>query len=540
MNKYFYTIGALGVAALLIVFASSLEVSAAHVVIDSNLSVSPVVVSFETAFPGEIFYKPIDIDLSDQFLSSSIHNDVEYRILQKPKPRRDDPAERAYCAEHSTDYTRCYPSLCPFLSKTPDGEPANDIGVPAFHDPDAPSSVAMGRLAKSDNDVRDRWIIDLHTPCFRGECDQASNLPLEYQLDPQFKGEVFGCDLVIEITDISYNQCIEERIPVVGGDGVDPTPLHVDSYSDLGTCNFATNKDVIVDGAVVFPTNCPNGAKIQTPALRVTSIGSITYNKGDGLLKLISTQKGITIEGPVTSIAKDPIQIKSAAGVVIEKTLIRNSNNNGDVFIESASNILIASSTVANGKLPPADVSGDELKIVCATAGCKIQILDSILRTRTLDIGAKDDVIMRGTWIDGRDPRGDYKVVSEFGSIDASAGTCRRPNKITNGTEGSLNFSALAEDVILDDIYIRVPEFIKATAGNIVSMIRADISNDFAKRGDIIVTAGGGTNDIRIQDARIVDDNLGTYNFARLNNDANPAVAARVAHHAIGIPLLDN
>ena len=142
--------------------------------------------------------------MSQNFIRSSIHDDVEYRILQKTKPREDSASERAYCAENPNDYERCYPSLCPYLSKEPDGQPANDTGVPAFHDPSAPTSIALGRLAKSENDTDDHWVIDLHSPCFRGQCDQRNEVPPEYQLDPSLNGELFGCDLVVEVTNVSY------------------------------------------------------------------------------------------------------------------------------------------------------------------------------------------------------------------------------------------------------------------------------------------------------------------------------------------------
>lgn len=205
-KKRIFAFTGLAIIALAVVLAGSIEVHATQVTIDVNLSVSPNIISFETVFPGEILFRPLDIALSSGFLQSSIHDDVEYRILQKPKPRIDSAVERSYCQENPTDYTRCYYSLCPYLSKTPDHAPENDTGVSAFHDPHASSSIAYGRLAKSDEDTSDNWVIDLHAPCFRGECDQTNSVPREYQLDPILNGEVFGCDLVVEVTHVSYFQ----------------------------------------------------------------------------------------------------------------------------------------------------------------------------------------------------------------------------------------------------------------------------------------------------------------------------------------------
>src|SRR3989344_6706737 len=185
---------------------STINVGATHVPITPILSVSPPFISFSTVFPGEVLFRPFTVDLSQAFINEPSLDDVEYRIVQKPKPRIDSDAERAYCQQNPTDYTRCYRSLCPYLSKEADLTPPNDTGLAAFHDPNAPSSVVTGYLAKSANDLSDTWTVDLHVPCFSGQCDQANGIPPEYQLDPALNGEVFGCDLVIEIEKLSYNE----------------------------------------------------------------------------------------------------------------------------------------------------------------------------------------------------------------------------------------------------------------------------------------------------------------------------------------------
>ena len=60
------------------------------------------------------------------------------------------------------------PVLCPFLSKTPDNSPDNDGSLAAFHGSitdwtmaDTLATQVVGRLAKSDNDIEDDWIIFL-------------------------------------------------------------------------------------------------------------------------------------------------------------------------------------------------------------------------------------------------------------------------------------------------------------------------------------------------------------------------------------------
>ncbi|MCK4520487.1 VWA domain-containing protein [Candidatus Parcubacteria bacterium] len=104
-----------------------------------------------------------------------------------------------------------YKNLCPYLSKLKkeidpdeyqmDTNIPDDIGVPSPH---GPGAIASGYMSKLYNDIRDGWDIDLVVPCFIGMCDQDYD-PAVYgpPLDPRLEGQDFGCDLWIEITDIS-------------------------------------------------------------------------------------------------------------------------------------------------------------------------------------------------------------------------------------------------------------------------------------------------------------------------------------------------
>ena len=134
--------------------------------------------------------------------------------MQKPKPHWPEPQEcgqqfinvheaRAYCHDNSEDLDCCYPSLCPYLSKTPkylDEEPYTDYGLPAFHDPSDPLSIAIGTIHKY-NDLLDEWTIDLDAPCFEGMCAQDWTHH-GYELPPELESHDFGCDLWVEVTDI--------------------------------------------------------------------------------------------------------------------------------------------------------------------------------------------------------------------------------------------------------------------------------------------------------------------------------------------------
>ena len=215
----------LGLATIAIVAVSASMFAAfeAHVInvtakIENALTVDTTPIEFGTVFPEEVLYSsPINMKLSDSFMSEDRVDDVEYIIRQKPKCISPDGTSYGKVTEDAdknficvdAGYTKL-PVLCPFLSKTPDNSPANDGSLAAFHGSitdwtmaDTLATQVIGRLAKSDNDIEDDWIINLHVPCFAGSCAQDYVVPADYELDPALEHEQFGCDLWIEVTGIS-------------------------------------------------------------------------------------------------------------------------------------------------------------------------------------------------------------------------------------------------------------------------------------------------------------------------------------------------
>ena len=207
----------------------------AHVInvtaqIENALSVIPDEIIFGTVFPQEEIDKNFKITLSSSFMDEERVDDVEYFIRQKPKPRPeaidevfngDVIAARHWCYNNHPEtegyYNNCYYNLCPYLSKHPDimGDNRNDGYLDAFHSMD---NDVNGRLAKSDEDTEDVWTVDLKVPCFEGHCDQGyeewvyginpSADPAAFVLDPSLEHEMFGCDLWVEVTDISRSNKI--------------------------------------------------------------------------------------------------------------------------------------------------------------------------------------------------------------------------------------------------------------------------------------------------------------------------------------------
>jgi len=212
----------------------------AHVVnvtatIENALYVHPASRVFGTVFPQEYLEQGVFVTFSQSFSDEDQTRvgNVDYKIVQKPKPLESFEQQvgvdeaRKWCHDNYPqspfdqddddweDYlNNCYPSLCPFLSKTPDNHPGpgNDIGVLPFHDPFATSSIAYGTIDKFSVDVGDTWTVDLAVPCFEEHCaqDWASFVdslnpfadPNEYKLPIELEHEVFGCDLWIEVTKI--------------------------------------------------------------------------------------------------------------------------------------------------------------------------------------------------------------------------------------------------------------------------------------------------------------------------------------------------
>ena len=195
----------------------------AHVInvtahIENALSVETTPIEFGTVFPQEYLEKQFTVNLSTSFMAEDRVDDVDYVIKQKPKPIWPIPREcelfsgeptieeaRAYCHDHPEDLDCCYLSLCPYLSKT-DGDPedVNDVGVPSYYqgtsctipNPD----YAVGRLAQSEQDTSDIWIVDLKVPPVKGYVGQdwPAGCPTVSE-----DSQDYGCDLWVEVTGIS-------------------------------------------------------------------------------------------------------------------------------------------------------------------------------------------------------------------------------------------------------------------------------------------------------------------------------------------------
>ena len=194
----------------------------AHVInvtahIENALRVHSDSYNFGTVFPQESFTGQgtytFEVGTSDSFCDSTQTRvlNIDYKIVRKPKPI--NPADHEYCYLHGNDtqkptdyYTRCYPTMCAGLSAHPVLPNPNDIGFDSFTNPE--TVFATGKLHKkvtlSDplpDNKNDTWELDLHVPCFLGQCAQDWTHQ-GYELDPTQEGKTFGCDYWVEVTNI--------------------------------------------------------------------------------------------------------------------------------------------------------------------------------------------------------------------------------------------------------------------------------------------------------------------------------------------------
>lgn len=241
--------------------------------------------SFGSVIPEEVLHKNLDIQLSQSFLDEARVDDVSYMIRQKPKcgvpipdtdpvqyssfvQVKDNPDGSFACPDGSV----MLPLLCSYLSKheLDDAGAPMPGGIDAFHGPltgwtltDTINYQVLGHLSKIEKDTSDTWDIDLHVPCYKGECAQDKVIPKEYEVDIQYKNQMFGCDLWIEVTDISYDNT---KLIVV---------KHVDNAN--GGTAVAGDFTMTINGINANPQSFPGA---ETPGITVpVTPGSYTVTE---------------------------------------------------------------------------------------------------------------------------------------------------------------------------------------------------------------------------------------------------------------------
>ncbi len=232
MKKLFFRTGlAAGTLGIVVAGAAAFSAFEAHVVnvtatIENATNISTTALTYGTVFPEEWLHQFVTLDLSSSFLAEDNVTGLDYHIRQKPKCsdgeghyeavvdvlNQDGKPVSFACPDNG--FTML-PLLCPFLSKHPvstQTDPIqNDGSLDSFHGPTstpdwtpavAASLQVEGHLVKQ-TDPSDTWDIDLHVPCFAGQCAQDNMVPPAYQIDPHLNHAQFGCDLWYEVSGVN-------------------------------------------------------------------------------------------------------------------------------------------------------------------------------------------------------------------------------------------------------------------------------------------------------------------------------------------------
>lgn len=323
-KKVLLTFAAVVAVAIGVVGMSAFE---AHIInvtahIENALAVNTTPISFGTVFPQEYFTnKTFTVGLSDSFLSASRADDVNYVIKQKPKCKATDPQNPIqfvplnYATHLCPEGYAQMLSLCEYLSKGPDQSPANDTGERSYFQGDhcldvpTPQDGAIGRLAKSENDLLDTWTVDLKVPPFAGYVaqDWPAGCPV-LQGDPE--GIDLGCDLWVEVTGISETE--EPVAPLVGA--------NLSLYQAPVTCDVTVDDD----GGDPALDTIPEGITAATPGQTVC-VAPGTYTDQVVIEKsLVLASTG----GPGLTFIDDGIII-NADNVTVKGFLVSSGNTEG-------------------------------------------------------------------------------------------------------------------------------------------------------------------------------------------------------------------
>lgn len=290
MKKFFAVFSVVAITIITIPLIAAFE---AHVInvfasIENSLTVASTHIDFGRVYPQMEVDKTFTVNLSDTFLTDPNVDDVDYIIRQKPKcaitSNNGKDVDLQFTATGHVvldpqgvatvdcgnpprplldgEEWGALPLLCRYLSKHKQvtESPENDTELAAFHDigyinnngtPGNPSddfwvwTEVGGRLAKSESDTADTWVLDLKTPCFDKHCAQdwdefvrrsnGTAVPANFIEPNTNEKKVYGCDLWIEVTRVGGNGSSKTFC----GDGIKQTPNETGTGGPLNDGNEA-------------------------------------------------------------------------------------------------------------------------------------------------------------------------------------------------------------------------------------------------------------------------------------------------------------
>lgn len=409
-KKIILGLAATGTALALLPLLAAFE---AHVInvtatIENALSVNTEPIRYGTVFPQEKLDKFLDVALSQSFRDEGRVDDVNYFIRQKPKcgiTSRDgqvldeastrsgepklDPSDQPFidCGQPPRQLTTGetwgpLPLLCPYLSKHPDLTPPNDGSLDAFHQIGQwvgrrwTWNDVKGHLAKSEQDIDDRWKIDLKVPCFEGYCAQdwddfvhsvnATATPSDYVQPIDNEHKVFGCDLWIEVFGVS--------LPGIGCNDKADVMLVLDRSGSIDSGELTT----LMNAAKAFvDALSPSAAGVHMGQSSFSTSGSLDTHLTDDVTTTIKANIDALVSGGSTNLG---------AGIDLAKTELDNPGDGHDrTDADSPDFMVVITDGAPNVGSPDGETAGKNAADAAKAAGVEIFVVGVGTTTSTAD-----------------------------------------------------------------------------------------------------------------------------------------------------------
>lgn len=195
-----------------------------HNIINVSAEVDPIAfmgpnAEFGIVFPSEIREKDFYVKAQDSYNGS-----ISYNLITRVKPRAVENA--AYCLNNPSDYAKCYPLLCDYLSI-----------ISTENEGDTKDNATL----LLPNDKIDSWKVVLNTPPINGSAGR------DFNGNPVESAGEYGCDMELVLRGTSN-----------GGSGGDDPPVvkakwEMDINKD-GNGKYMGSDDSVDPGAQFLPS----------------------------------------------------------------------------------------------------------------------------------------------------------------------------------------------------------------------------------------------------------------------------------------------
>lgn len=266
----------------------------------------------------------------------------------------------------------------------------------------------------------------------------------------------------------------------------------------------------VARAAVVTIVDCA-----ADPHIQVDKMGNATIDVGTDDLELQCNPEATTTEGvltvrgadiEITSVVSFPhISVSAGGDLALLGAGLEATDMMAVLSIEAAGDMTIELASVRTGD---EHRGGRNLTMVCTEPGCTITARRTRIDGRRITIMAEGDIAFGLVQVTTRGPQDEITVVSRDGSAMISG--C---GNVFRSGEGGRMEMVVAGGIDLAFAKILVAEDIVLTSGSgpdpvdaTIRLVGATVRNDSGKRGDIVVVADEGSQQIDISGAVLVDD----------------------------------